>query len=74
MFYSLMVSGMLLTTFFLSCFQYLLLLQLLACLLLFAVAKYMLLRVCREPIGLSHSISVLCQRLLTCNIYCYWVG
>ena len=73
-FYSLMISGMLMTTFFLSCFQYLLLLEVLACLLLFVVAKYMLLRVCREPIGLSHEISVLCQRILTFNIYVYWIG
>ena len=48
--------------------------EIIACLLLFLVAKYMLVRVCREPIGLNHSISVLCQRMLTFNIYTYWLG
>lgn len=48
--------------------------ELVACGLLFLVSKYMLLRVCKEPIGLNNKIGILCQRLLSLTIYSYWIG
>lgn len=62
------------TAFFVSCFQYLIVTELIAACMLFVTSKYMLLRVCKEPTGLKNQISVLCQRILTSSIYVYWIG
>jgi hypothetical protein len=34
----------------------------------------MLIRVCKEPIGLNHIISVLCQKMIVFCIPLYWLG
>jgi hypothetical protein len=73
-FYSLLLSALYLTAFFLSSFQAILGVEVLSCLVLYGVSKYMLLRVCREPIGLNHAISVLCQRMVVVCVPLYWVG
>lgn len=73
-FYSLLLSALYLTAFFLSSFQAIIGVEVLSCLILYAVSKYMLVRVCREPIGLNHAISVLCQRMVVLCVPLYWLG
>ena len=73
-FYSLLISSILMTAFFLSCFQVLIVIELLSCGVLFLISKYMLLKVCKEPTGLTNHIGRLSQRLISTAIYIYWLG
>jgi hypothetical protein len=57
-----------------SCFQSFILIELLACVVLYWTSKYMLLRVCKEPRGMRNYVGRLSQRILTVSIYVYWVG
>lgn len=62
------------TAFFISCYQILILVEIVACVILYWTSKYMLLRVCREPSGMRNYISRLSQRILTTSVYIYWIG
>jgi len=73
-FYSLLISSIFMTAFFLSCFQVIIIIEFLSCCVLYITSKYMLLKVCKEPVGFKDHIGRLSQRLLTASIYIYWFG
>lgn len=69
-----MLSSIFMISFFASVFQLLIAVELVAIILVFIVAKYMLLRICKEPLGLKKKTSILAQRMLNFILYNYWVG
>lgn len=60
--------------FYLGCFQFLIALELLSLLMLYFIAKWMLLRVCKQPRGLSMKLNTLAQSLMRFYVPLYWLG
>jgi hypothetical protein len=60
--------------FYLGCFQFLIIIELPALLMLYFIAKWMLIRVCKQPRGLSLKLNNLAQSLMRFYIPLYWLG
>lgn len=73
-FYSLIHTSLMMTFFYLGCFQILVIVELPALIIVYLVAKWMLLRVCKKPQGLSLQLNNLAQSLLRFFVPLYWLG
>ena len=73
-YYSLVHTSLMMTFFYLGCFQILIIIELPALVLVYFIAKWMLLRVCKKPQGLSLQLNNLAQSLLRFFVPLYWLG
>lgn len=73
-YYSLMHASLMMAFFYLGCFQFVFVVELPALLLLYFIAKWMLLRVCKQPRGLSLKLNNLAQSLMRFYLPLYWLG
>ena len=73
-FYSLVLTSLLMSFFYLGCFQILIVIELPSLLFVYFIAKWMLLRVCKKPQGLSLQLNNLAQSLLRFFVPLYWIG
>lgn len=73
-YYSLLHASLMMAFFYLGCFQFLIIIELPALLMLYFIAKWMLIRVCKQPRGLSLKLNNLAQSLMRFYIPLYWLG
>jgi hypothetical protein len=74
LYYSLLHASLMMSFFYLGCYQFLIAIELPSLLILYFGAKWMLLRVCKQPRGLSTKLSNLAQSLMRFYIPLYWIG
>ena len=60
--------------FYLGCFQFLIAIELPSLVMLYFIAKWMLIRVCKQPRGLSLKLNNLAQSLMRFYVPLYWLG
>lgn len=60
--------------FYLGCFQMMIVVEIPSIIILYFIAKYMLIRVCKEPRGLSLQLNNLAQSLMRFYVPLYWLG